>query len=237
MIVSAMVLAAGRGERMRPLTDTMPKPLVSVAGKPLIDWQLDLLKDAKVETAVVNVAYLGHMIEAHLETRTRPNIIISREEEALETGGGIKKALPLLGDDPFYALNGDVILTPGSVLPVQHLAQHWNEAEMDALLLLQPIEETTGYDGKGDFYLGENGSLRRRKEGEKAPYVFSGVQILHPRLFADAPKGKFSMNVLYNKEVKADGTLGRIKGVTNDGGWYHVGDMASIRLAEEKLEH
>lgn len=235
MIRAAMVLAAGRGERMRPLTDSMPKPLVPVAGKPLIDWQLDLLQDANIDTAVVNVAYLGHMIEEHLKGRKRPEIIISREEEALETGGGIKKALPLLGNAPFFALNGDVILKPGKHSPITCLMEWWDDDDMDALLLLQPRESATGYDGRGDFFLGAQGALKRRKPDDMAPFVFSGVQILHPRLFSGSPEGKFSMNVLYNKHMKEDGTLHRIKAIEHDGGWYHVGDMASIRLAEERL--
>lgn len=235
MIQAAMVLAAGRGERMRPLTDSIPKPLVPVAGKTLIDWQLDLLDAAHVSTAVVNVAYLGHLIEAHLKERKQPEIIISREEEALETGGGIKKALPLLGNAPFFSLNGDVILQAGTQSPISRLAEWWDDEEMDALLLLQPREQATGYDGRGDFFLGSEGVLRRRRQDEEAPFVFSGVQILHPRLFSGSPEDKFSMNVLYNKHMKEDGTLTRIKGLGHDGGWYHVGDMASIRLAEEKL--
>lgn len=236
MIQAAMVLAAGRGERMRPLTDTIPKPLVPVAGKPLIDWQLDLLSEAHVPTAVVNVAYLGHLIEAHLKKRNDPHIIISREEEALETGGGIKKALPLLGDAPFFALNGDVILKTGVQSPLARLTEWWDDEEMDALLLLQPRGQATGYHGKGDFFLSGEGALRRREQHEDAPFVFSGVQVLHPRLFSGSPEGKFSMNLLYNKQMKQDGTLNRIKGLSHDGGWYHVGDMASIRLAEDKLK-
>lgn len=220
---------------MRPLTDSIPKPLVPVAGKTLIDWQLDLLLDADISTAVVNVAYLGHMIEEHLKGRRQPEIIISREEEALETGGGIKKALPLLGNAPFFALNGDVILKAGAHSPITRLMEWWDEDTMDALLLLQPRESATGYDGKGDFFLGTEGTLRRRQPDEMAPFVFSGVQILHPRLFSGSPEGKFSMNVLYNQNMKEDGTLHRIKALEHDGGWYHVGDMAAIRLAEERL--
>lgn len=235
MITSAMVLAAGRGERMRPLTDTIPKPLVAVAGKPIIDWQLDLLAEGGIQTSVVNVSYLGHLLEAHLAARTSPRILISREEVALETGGGIRQALPMLGDDAFFVLNGDVIVRSRQKNPITVLKEHWNPQEMDALLLLQPREQASGYEGKGDFFLDGADRLRRRQEALTAPYVFSGIQIVHPRLFEYAPEGKFSINVLYNQGMKNDGTLTRVKGIAHDGAWYHVGDVASIRRTEELL--
>lgn len=235
MITSAMVLAAGRGERMRPLTDTIPKPLVAVAGKPIIDWQLDLLAEGRVETSVVNVSYLGHLLEAHLSARAAPRILISREEVALETGGGIRKALPLLGDDAFFVLNGDVIVRSGKKSPIAALKEYWEPDGMDALLLLQPRERACGYEGKGDFFLGEAGILRRRREAASAPYVFSGIQIVHPRLFRESPEGKFSINVLYNRGMKEDGTLARVKGIVHGGEWYHVGDVASIRRTQDQL--
>jgi len=233
---TAMILAAGRGVRFRPLTDTIPKPLIEVAGKPLIDWQLDLLKASGVSNVVVNVSYLGELLTAHLAKRPGQKIFISPEETPLETGGGIAHALPLLGNAPFYALNSDVITLDGTESTLTRLADQWKEP-MDALLLLVPLEKALGYTGSGDFFLEADGLLRRKREGEKAPYVFGGTQILHPRLFNAPPKGAFSLNLLYDRSKDAAGTLQRIGGVVHAGEWLHVGDIAGKALAEERLKN
>jgi MurNAc alpha-1-phosphate uridylyltransferase len=227
MPTSAIVLAAGLGTRMRPLTERLPKPLIEVAGRTLLDRALDRLTEAGVEQAVVNVSYLGGMIEAHLAGRERPRILFSREETPLETGGGIARALPLLGDAPFFSMNADVITLNGAQPFLERMRLHWRP-EMDALLLVHPRERAVGYEGKGDFYL-HNGILSR--DAEVRPYVFTGVQLLHPRLFADAPKGAFSMNLLYGRLIGE----GRLFGLAHDGDWLHVGDLAGLEAARARL--
>lgn len=226
---NAIVLAAGLGLRMRPLTDDAPKPLLKVAGKPLIDHTLDWLAASGVTQAVVNSHYKAKMLEAHLAKRKSPNIIISREEALLETGGGINKALPLIGGDIFFSANSDALSLGGKTPALTRLLAHWDEARMDALLLVHPVESAIGYDGRGDFFL-EDGKLRRRGEAASAPFVFTGVQILHRRLFDGAPKGAFSLNMLYDKN------LSRIGALVHDGDWLHVGDPAGLKKAEAFLK-
>lgn len=229
---TAMVMAAGFGTRMRPITDKLPKPLVKVLGKPLIDYSLDFLANSGVGKAVVNSYYLADLLEGHLRSRIiAPQIIISRENEILETGGGIKNALPLLGKEPFFVVNSDVICIDGEIPALQRLAQAWDAKEMDALLLLHRVEDAVGYDGKGDFFVDKNGKLRRRAENETALYVFTGVQLISPRLFADSPDGKFSLNVLYNKDLM------RVGAIVHDGGWLHIGSQSELEKAEEWLRH
>lgn len=221
-------MAAGLGTRMRPLTETMPKPLVPVAGKPLIDHALDFLADAGVPEVVVNSHYFAEILESHLEKRAKaPKITISREDIVLETGGGIKKALPLLGAAPFFVINSDVICINGASPALKRLAENFDAERMGTLLLLHEVKKAVGYAGNGDFFIEENGLLRRRREGETAPYVFTGVQIIHPRLFANAPDGKFSLNVLYNKD------LSRIGGVVHNGEWLHIGSPVELQQAED----
>lgn len=223
----AMVMAAGFGTRMRPLTLTLPKPLIMVAGKPLIDHTLDFLADSGVGEAVVNSHYLAELLEGHLHVRKMPpHIIISREDIVLETGGGIKNSLDILGGDPFFVLNSDVICINGKEPALQRLWQNWDDTNMDALLLLHKVEDAVGYDGKGDFFVGDDGKLRRRAENETAPYVFTGIQIIHPRLFNNSPEGAFSLNVLYNRNLLRIGTL------VHDGSWLHVGDSYGLERAE-----
>lgn len=226
----AMVMAAGLGLRMRPLTEHIPKPLVHVVGKPLIDYSLDFLAQSGVTEAVVNSHYLAQLLEAHLlERKIPPEIHISHEDEVLETGGGIKNALPLLGNLPFFVLNSDVICIDGKTPALHRLAQAWDDKNMDALLLLHKVEDAVGYDGKGDFFIEDDGKLRRRAENGIAPYVFTGVQIIHPRLFADSSEGKFSLNVLYNKN------LARIGALVHNGNWLHIGNPQELEKAEEWL--
>jgi MurNAc alpha-1-phosphate uridylyltransferase len=225
----AMILAAGLGLRMRPLTERIPKPLVQVAGRPLIDYALDFVEAGGAREAVVNTSYLADLLEAHLRARTAPHITVSREDAPLETGGGIAKALPLLGAQPFFSLNSDAITLSGPAHPFIRLQEAWNGARMDALLLLQPRESASGYEGAGDFFIGENGALTRRGDAPSAPYVFTGVQLMHPRLFTGCPKGAFSLNVLYNRD------LSRIHAIVHDGLWLHVGDTAGLAQAEAAL--
>lgn len=229
----AMVLAAGLGQRMRPLTDKLPKPLVPVGGRAMLDTILDRLQDHGIRKAVVNLHYLGAMIEGHLKDRRAPEIVFSPERDLLETGGGVRKALPLLGDAPFFVLNGDVCWLDGLTPALQRLAAAWDEAEMDALLLLHPTCSAFGYEGIGDYLMDPVGRLRRRQERQIAPFIYAGIQILHPRLFAGTPEGSFSLNRLYDKAQEA----GRLWGLRHDGEWFHVGTPAELRAVEDALHH
>ncbi len=227
----AMILAAGLGERMRPLTEDRPKPLIEVRGRSLIETILDRLEAAGVPDVVINLFYLGEMIEVQLAGRRRPYIAFSREETRLETGGGVRKALPLLGADPFFAINGDVCWLDGCTPALRRMAEAWNGAEMDALLLLQPTVNAVGYDRPGDFILAPEGRLRRRREREIAPLVYSGIQMFHPRLFDDTPEGSFSLNLLYDKAAEAE----RLWGLRHDGEWFHIGTPENLRDVEDAL--
>lgn len=229
---TAMVLAAGLGKRMRPLTDSLPKPLIPVGGRTLIDRSLDWLAEAGVASAAVNTCYLAEILEQHLSVRGHPRILISREEEPLETGGGIFKALPLLGAEPFIVVNSDSLCVDAARPALARLAERWDGGAMDALLLVQPVEKAFGYSGPGDFDIGPAGEIRRRAEGERVPYVFTGVQILHPRLFTDCPPGPFSMNLLYNRRMDAQRRLPNVFALPHDGEWLHVGDLEGLRQAE-----
>lgn len=227
----AMVLAAGLGLRMRPLTQTMPKPLLKVGGETMLDHALNRLADAGVNDVVVNTHWLPEKIETHLEGRSAPAIVISREDELLETGGGVTRALPHLGDAPFYVVNADIVWRDGTVSALHRLAHAWDDDRMDALLLLATTVRSSGYDGNGDFLMDPAGGLIRRPERTVAPFVFTGVQIVHPRLFADAPEGAFSMNVLYDRALEA----GRLHGIAHDGDWYHVGTPEALDRADAEI--
>lgn len=223
-----MLLAAGRGERMRPLTDELPKPLVPVLGKALIDWQLEWLADAGIAEVMVNVSWLAEKLQAHLLGREFPSVQVSFEPERLETGGGIVQALPFFGQTAFFSVNSDVIMQNGAEHPLLRMAKAWDDEQMDGLLLLQPIEKAIGYTGAGDFFI-EDGKIRHRGAELAAPYVYTGVQMLHPRLFADAPEGAFSMVELYKGKSTRFGAL------VHDGGWMDVGTLAGIKIAEDIL--
>jgi MurNAc alpha-1-phosphate uridylyltransferase len=227
----AMILAAGLGERMRPLTEDRPKPLIEVRGRSLIETILARLEAAGVPEVAINLYYLGEMIEARLAGRARPRIVFSREAARLETGGGVRQALPLLGEDAFFAINGDVCWLDGCTAALQRLAEAWNEAEMDALLLLHPTVHAVGYDGPGDFILAPEGRLRRRREREVSPLVFAGIQMFHPRLFEATPEGPFSLNLVYDKAAEAD----RLWGLRHDGEWFHIGTPENLRDVEDAL--
>lgn len=229
---TAMVLAAGLGTRMRPLTDDRPKPLIEVGGKALIDWTLDRFADAGVASAVVNVHYFADMMEAHLKDRTRPAVAISDERaRLLETGGGLKRARALLGDGPVFCANTDAILLDGpGAEPCARLAQAFDPARMDALLLLVPFGAASGYDGRGDFDLYADGRLAPRA-GARAPYVFTGLQIISLDLLDGAPDGPFSTRLLWDRAA----AKGRFRGVVHDGAWMHVGDPQGLAEAERRL--
>jgi len=228
----AMVLAAGIGIRMRPLTDRMPKPLVSVGGRALIDHVLDRAADAGVERAVVNVHHFADQIEHHLTGRVRPHVVISDERQRLlDTGGGIVNSLASLGGGPFYLVNADTIWIEGVRPNLDRLAVAFDPAEMDALLLLAPTATSIGYEGRGDYALGADGRLRRRGEREIVPFVYAGAGILSPSLFDEAPAGPFSLTRLFDRAE----AQGRLHGLRLEGLWMHVGTPAAIAEAEAAI--
>jgi MurNAc alpha-1-phosphate uridylyltransferase len=234
---SAMVLAAGLGTRLRPVTDHLPKPLVEIAGKPLLHHAIDRLEAAGVERVVVNLHYKGEMIAARLAERRHPKIKLSREETLLETGGGVKNALPLL-DDAFFVVNSDILWLDGLTPALGRLARTFHAKNMDAVLLLQRTISAIGYEGRGDYFLDPLGQPRRRGEREVAPYIFAGVQILHRRLFAEIDDTVFSLKRLYDRAEDA----GRLGAIVHDGEWFHVGtpeglDATRARIAELQAEH
>jgi N-acetyl-alpha-D-muramate 1-phosphate uridylyltransferase len=225
----AMVLAAGLGTRMRPLTDTMPKPLVRVAGKPLIDHVLDRLADIGVEKAVVNVHHFAEQLIGHLARRARPRISISDERGLLlGTGGGVKKALPELGNGPFFHINSDTIWIDGAKPNLARLASAFDPKTMDTLLLLAPAKESIGYAGRGDFEMAADGRLTRRGERDSVPFVYAGAAILQPALFVDTPQSEFPLTNIFDRAARE----GRLFGLPLDGLWMHVGTPDAIAAAE-----
>lgn len=229
---TAMVLAAGLGLRMRPLTLDRPKPLIPVAGRALLDHALDRLVAAGVETAVVNSHYLGGMIADHLAGRDDLTIVLSPEESPLDTGGGVRRALPRLGGDPIYTVNADILWLDGPTPALGRLAANWDPERMDALLLLMATTKSVGYDGRGDFHMDPLGLLSRRGESEIAPFVYAGVQIVKPELFGrDTPDGAFSTNLVWDRAMEA----GRLYGLAHDGAWFHVGTPDALAESEELL--
>lgn len=228
----AIVLAAGLGKRMLPITETMPKPLVKVGGRTLIDFALDSLAEAGIGPVIVNVHHFADMLEAHLQTRTRPAIVVSDERAAvLETGGGVKKALPLLGQSPFITFNSDSIWIEGQNPNLKRLVAAWDPARMDILMLLADAATSIGYVGNGDFAMDEGGRLRRRSKDETVPFVYAGVAIVKPDLVTDTPKGPFSANLFYDRAIARD----RLYGLRLDGQWLHVGEPQAIAEAEACL--
>lgn len=229
---SAMVLAAGLGKRMRPLSSAVPKPLVQVGGRALIDHCLDGLAEAGVETAVVNVHYLADQLEAHLARRRHPRIVISDERAGLlDTGGGIRRALPDLGGGAFFLRNSDSFWVEGRRPNLAQLTDFWDGDLMDALLLLASTTSSIGYAGSGDFTLDRNGRLERRIVGIAAPFAYAGAAILHARLFAGAPDGPFSLNRLFDKAIAA----GRMFGLAMDGTWINVETPVAVAAADRAL--
>ena len=231
---TAMVMAAGLGTRMRPLTATRPKPLVAIAGTTLIDHVLDHLRVAGVERVVVNVHYLADAMEAHLRRVAGGlDIVISDERAALmETGGGLAKALPLIGDAPFLCVNSDNYWVDGPIDAIKLLAARWDPEIMDGLLLMVPLARAHHHRGQGDFHLGADGRITgRRGAGRVAPFVWTGIQILHPRLLADPPPGPFSTNLFWDRAL----ATGRLYGQVHQGLWFDVGTPAAIGRTEAML--
>ena len=230
---TAMVMAAGLGKRMRPLTATKPKPLIEVGGKPLIDHVFDRLRAAGVSKAVVNVHYLAEVMEAHLQAHGGGLDIRISDERALllETGGGLVRAAPMIGSDPFFAINSDNYWVDGPSDTLRLLASHWNGDAMDALLLLVPHARAYNHRGLGDFHMDRFGRLKRRGRSKVAPYVFTGIQLVSKRLLRDAPDGAFSTNILWDRAIED----GRCFGAVHQGLWFDVGTPASVQATESAL--
>jgi MurNAc alpha-1-phosphate uridylyltransferase len=227
-----MVMAAGLGTRMRPLTDDRPKPLVMVAGKTLIDHALDRLVAAGVTMAVVNVHYKAEMLKEHLAKRHDLDIIVSEEKDALlGTGGGVVKALPYFNGEPFFIINSDTVWVENVGSALGRMIARWNADEMDALLLLAAMVTALGFEGRGDFNMDGVGHLSRVAERRLSPFAYPGVQIVHPRLFDDAPAGGFSTNRMWDIAIEK----GRLYGIRLDGVWFHVGTPDAVREAEHFL--
>ena len=227
----AMVLAAGLGTRMRPITDTLPKPLIEVAGKALIDYIFDYCRAGGVDEAVVNVHYRADQMEAHLRAITAPRITVSDERAGLlDSGGGVKKALPHLGQGPFFILNADAIWVDGPTPSLQRLRDHWDPASMDILMLLAHSSTATGWGNRGDFDMDQNGRLRRAGKSEITPFVYAGAGIWSPELFEARPD-VFSLNALFDEAAEK----GRLHGLRLDGTWMHVGTPDAIPEAEAAI--
>lgn len=230
---TAMVLAAGFGVRMRPITDRIPKPLVPVRGKPLLDHVLDKLAEAGVERAVVNVHHLADQIIAHVATRTVPKVIISDERnQILGTGGAVVKALPLLGDAPFFHLNADTMWIDGVRSNLARLAEAFDPDTMDLLLLMAPTTSSIGYKGVGDYAMAADGTLKKKREGQIVPFVYAGAAIMRPELFAGAPRGAFELPPAIFDKAEENG---RLFGLRLEGVWMHVGTPDAIAAAERAI--
>ena len=232
---TAMIMAAGLGKRMRPLTATKPKPLIEVNGKALLDHVLEKLRTAGVKKVVVNVHYLADALEAHLMSRRHGlEVVISDERDRLmETGGGLVKAAPLIDSDPFLALNSDNLWIDGPADALKLLASQWDEIKMDALLLLVPQARALNHKGMGDFHMDRTGRLRRRARSHVAPFVFTGIQMVSKRLLRDAPEGPFSTNILWDRAMDER----RCFGAVHQGLWFDVGTPQSIQMTETALEN
>ncbi len=229
---SAMLLAAGLGTRMRPLTTSIPKPLLPLGGRPLIDHALDHLTQAGVQTVVVNAFWQAERLAAHLATRTRPHIVLRRETALLETGGGVRAALDDLGPAPFYIVNGDAFWLNGPHPALARLAEVFDPARLDVVLLVYRTAQVHADVGFGDFMVDKWGGLRRRTEREVVPYIYAGLQLVSPALFAGAPDGPFSMNVLWDRAIAAD----RVRAVVHDGLWFHLSTPGDLSDAESALQ-
>jgi N-acetyl-alpha-D-muramate 1-phosphate uridylyltransferase len=227
---TAMIMAAGLATRMRPITDTMPKALVGVSGRPIIDHAIDRLAAVGVKRVVVNLHYKGEMLARHLAARHDIEIALSEEPDLLDSGGGVFKALDHLGDS-FYIINGDVLWLNGKGSALVRLSQAFDSERADGLLLLQRTVDAVGLDGPGDFFLDPMGLVRRRQESEIAPYYFAGIQLLHRRFFAGATPGKFAIHPLWNRAIAA----GRLYGIVHEGEWYHLGTPDGLARVEARL--
>ncbi len=232
MIEKAMILAAGLGTRMRPLTDNTPKPLIKVNGKALLDYKLDAAKQAGIKTVVVNVHYLAEQIEEHLSKFNGLEIVISDErEKLLDSGGGIANALNHFDDQPFAILNSDTFWHGDNPPSLVQLIEFWNEDKMDILMALAKTDEAIGFDGAGDFFKDKYDLLTRRGKELSAPFAFSGDYIVHPKIFENAPDGPFSANSLYDEAIAAQ----RLYGLKLNGLWLHVGTPQSLSEAQSAI--
>ena len=230
MITQAMILAAGEGRRLRPLTDHTPKPLIQVGGKAMLDHALDQLAAVGVKRCVVNTYHLADQIQAHVKGRTNPEVMISHETTLLDTGGGIMKALPHFEGEPFFVLNADIWWRDAKDSCLTQLNQFWDSSQMDALLLLVPMEKAIGYTGVGDYFLTSEGKAHYRKDQSTAPYIFSGIRILHPRLFAGQEiRPSFSIMPFFHKAEEQ----GRLFGLAYDGDWGDIGTLESLKAIHD----
>jgi MurNAc alpha-1-phosphate uridylyltransferase len=233
-VTAAMIMGAGLGTRMRPLTDDRPKPLITVGGKTLIDHSIDRLVAAGVSLVVVNLHYKAAMLKAHLAKRHDVEILFSDEtEQLLDTGGGVVKAMPHFGNRPFFVLNSDSIWIENGTPALSAMLAEWDEAQMDGLLLLADMKTALGYEGSGDFALKPDGQMIRARDAQKgdAVYAYPGVQIVQPRLFANAPPGAFSTNIMWDRAIAQK----RLSGTVMDGTWLHVGTPEARDEAEATL--
>lgn len=232
-VQTAMIMAAGLGKRMRPLTTTRPKPLVKVAGRAMIDHCLDKLWEAGITKVVVNAHYLPDALEAHLRSVNFPFEIRISDERAqlMETGGGLVQAEPLIDEDKFFCINSDNLWSDGPTNSLQRLAARWDDEEMDALLLLVPQTSAHNYKGAGDFRLDEYGRVTRRLPNRQAPFIYTGIQLLSKRLLRDAPEGPFSTNILWTRAIEE----GRLFGLVHEGDWFEVGTPEAIAPTEAAL--
>jgi MurNAc alpha-1-phosphate uridylyltransferase len=229
---NAMILAAGLGVRMRPLTNNTPKPLIKVSGKPLIQFNLEALSKFVAADVVVNIHHLPLQMINFLQNYSDFNVQISNEtDELLDSGGGIKNALHLLGPSPFFILNADSFWIDGATSNLDRLSKTWNSARMDILLLLAAGKQIMGYKGSGDFMMDSNGQLIRRREKEVSPFVYTGAALINPKIFNETPSGPFSLNILFDRAIEHQ----RLYGIRLDGDWYHVGTPDSIDEAQQKM--
>ena len=234
LLKNAMILAAGLGSRMRPITNHTPKPLVKVDGRTLIVHAIDRLVEGGVTDVVVNLHYLGDQVERQLSRREDPAIHFAWErDELLETGGGVKNALAQLGNDPFWVVNCDSLWLNGPQKMMTRALEQWDPDKMDVLLVLHSTVDAYGYEGQGDFNADPNGLLSRRPELEVTPWLFTGIQILNPKVFADTPDGAFSLNVVYNQAIEKE----RLFGMVHDGEWFHVGTPEGLSEVEGFMKY
>lgn len=236
MLNNLMILAAGRGKRMRHLTEDRPKPLIRVLGKTLLDYVIDHAQKAQIKDIVINTCYMGEMIEDSVKSHSDINIQFSRESEALETGGGVLNALPLLlplGQDGFFVANADPLWIDKTTSVFQQLSDAWTPDDTDILLALIPKEQAFGAVHSGDYFIEKDLPRRKQKDEPNAPYLFTGIQIIHPRAFTEIQPGVFSLVKLYDKAQET----GRLKAIVYDGAWYHVGTPEALKETEDKLKH
>ena len=230
-INKAMVLAAGYGTRLKPLTDRLPKPLVPIAGKPMIEYALDRLRTYGIEEVIINVSHLKDQLTAYVSHLSGLTVKISEETEPLETGGGLKKALPLLGQEPFFTINSDIIWLDERESALDRLAQHWDDAKMDVLLLTQSKAKAMGHDKGEDHLFIKPGNTVDWNERE-SPYIIAGVGIMHPRILTNAPDGKFTVKILWHQALAQN----RLFCLPHHGQWFQTGTLPDIKMAEKHLE-